>query len=372
MTTPIPVVCDRCRAEGFGGAEPFADLGDLLEFEPVPRRPRVDGWTAELQRAFIAALAVTGSDRQAARAVGKAQFGVEQLKQAKGNEGFMAARAKALAMAASDRSRRLAAGLHAVTAQAALWRPPDPAWSKAATRGGRPPAPAPDQAAAEEDEATRLREGMAWLERILRLYLIKLDQEHEARLEGDIAAADLYIRQITCLEVVLDLVSVDCRIDPVRLIGDCHRGGFHLVQIAETPLSRLLDEARRAHHERCGDPPRPEPPRHLYVQHDGFATQPGEHARSGQALSLEEQWQWWKEQHARDAEAHIEWFARARRDFADRRAAARPQGRETDRAGQPAPGPDPGDRTDVTGFTPVTATAPDEPTPPNPGDPDEQ
>ena len=68
MHPPIPVICDRCRAEGFGNAEEFADFGDLLDFEPVPRRPRADGWTPEVQRAFIAALAVTGSDRQAARA----------------------------------------------------------------------------------------------------------------------------------------------------------------------------------------------------------------------------------------------------------------------------------------------------------------
>ena len=152
MHPPIPVVCDRCRAEGFGGAEPFADLGGLLEFEPVPRRPRADGWTPELQRAFIAALAVTGSDRQAAHAVGKAQFGVEQLKKAKDNEGFLAAHAKAMAMAADDKSRRLAAGLHTVTAQAALWRPPDPAWSKAASRQQLAAALDPDHSEAEAEE----------------------------------------------------------------------------------------------------------------------------------------------------------------------------------------------------------------------------
>ena len=70
MTTrPFPVLCDRCRAEGLAGEAEFAelaDLGDLLDFEPVPRRKRANGWDAEVQRAFIVALAVTGSDRQAA------------------------------------------------------------------------------------------------------------------------------------------------------------------------------------------------------------------------------------------------------------------------------------------------------------------
>src|SRR4051794_11084909 len=75
----IPVVCDRCREEGLAGAESFAGLGDLLDFEPVPRKTaRADGWTPDKQRAFIAALAVTGSDRRAAHAVGMAPNGVEQ------------------------------------------------------------------------------------------------------------------------------------------------------------------------------------------------------------------------------------------------------------------------------------------------------
>ena len=53
----IPVICDRCRKVGYSGDGDFSHLGDLLEFTPVPRKKeRVDGWTAERQRAFIAAL----------------------------------------------------------------------------------------------------------------------------------------------------------------------------------------------------------------------------------------------------------------------------------------------------------------------------
>ena len=37
-------------------------------------------------------------------------------------------------MARADQNRRLAAGVHAVTAPAAHWRPPEPAWGKAETR----------------------------------------------------------------------------------------------------------------------------------------------------------------------------------------------------------------------------------------------
>lgn len=77
---PLHVVCDRCRAEGLAGEDPFQAFGALIDFEPVPRRTkRADGWDPEVQRAFIAALSLTGSDRAAARAVGKSAYGVSQL-----------------------------------------------------------------------------------------------------------------------------------------------------------------------------------------------------------------------------------------------------------------------------------------------------
>ena len=84
----IPVICDRCRAEGSAGGDGFADIRDLLAFDPVPRRVHVNNWTAEHQRAFIAALAITGSPRQAARAIGRHAFGAEQLRTAKGGRSF--------------------------------------------------------------------------------------------------------------------------------------------------------------------------------------------------------------------------------------------------------------------------------------------
>ncbi|MEO7365759.1 MAG: hypothetical protein ABIW03_05530 [Sphingomicrobium sp.] len=59
---PISVICDLCRAAGEAGEQPFADLAGLLSFTPVLRRPYANGCTPEHQRAFIAALAATGSD----------------------------------------------------------------------------------------------------------------------------------------------------------------------------------------------------------------------------------------------------------------------------------------------------------------------
>jgi len=83
MDNPLPVICDCCRAEAIAGEAYFESLGDLLDFDPVPRKTkRSDGWTPEVQRGFIAALAATGSASGAARAVGKAQFGADQLRKA--------------------------------------------------------------------------------------------------------------------------------------------------------------------------------------------------------------------------------------------------------------------------------------------------
>jgi hypothetical protein len=44
----VPVICDRCGAAGLAGQADFSHLGDLLEFDPVPRQlKRQDGWTPE-------------------------------------------------------------------------------------------------------------------------------------------------------------------------------------------------------------------------------------------------------------------------------------------------------------------------------------
>ncbi len=85
---PLPVVCERCKAQGAAGDDPFAAIPDILAFEPVPRRARADGWRPEHQRAFIAALALTGSPKQAARAIGKHEFGAQSLRKARGGRAF--------------------------------------------------------------------------------------------------------------------------------------------------------------------------------------------------------------------------------------------------------------------------------------------
>ena len=108
---PIPVICDSCRAAGMAGDEAFSAIPDILNFDPVPRRLHANGWTAEHQRAFIAALAITGSQRQAARAIGKHAFGAEQLRRARGGKSFADAWDAALDLARERELRRIQSNL---------------------------------------------------------------------------------------------------------------------------------------------------------------------------------------------------------------------------------------------------------------------
>ena len=60
----------------------------LSDFAPVPRKPRHDGWTPERQRAFIEALADTGSVQTACRMVNMSTEGAYYLRRQPGAEGF--------------------------------------------------------------------------------------------------------------------------------------------------------------------------------------------------------------------------------------------------------------------------------------------
>lgn len=75
---------------------------DPAEFEwrPVPRRPRADGWTPDLQRRFIEALADTGMVEAAARAIDMSVNSAYRLRRAPGSEGFARAWEAAVAHAA--------------------------------------------------------------------------------------------------------------------------------------------------------------------------------------------------------------------------------------------------------------------------------
>lgn len=64
---------------------------DLPAFEPVPTTPRHDGWTADRQRQFIAALASLGSVAGACRAVGMSSASAYKLRDRPAAGSFAAA-----------------------------------------------------------------------------------------------------------------------------------------------------------------------------------------------------------------------------------------------------------------------------------------
>lgn len=107
LAHPLPVICDTCRAEGAAGGEAFAAIPDVLAFDPVPRPAHDNLWPAETQRAFIAALVVSGSVVRAARSVGRHAFGAEKLRKARGSRSFNEAWEAALDLARERELSRL-------------------------------------------------------------------------------------------------------------------------------------------------------------------------------------------------------------------------------------------------------------------------
>lgn len=88
MINRTPIVCDRCRRAGVAGEGDFLAMKPLLDFAPVPRKYRHDGWTPERQRAFIGALADTGAVSLAAKAVNMSPEGAYYLRRQPGAEAF--------------------------------------------------------------------------------------------------------------------------------------------------------------------------------------------------------------------------------------------------------------------------------------------
>jgi len=177
----IPVICDRCRSVGNSGEGDFSHLGDLLDFAPVKRRKRLNGWDEDAQRAFIAALAMTGSKTAAAKSLGRNGFGIDQLLKSEGSESFRLAYDRAIAIAEKNGAMRLATGV-ADAAARNKWLD-----KRSALRGIEP-----------EEEPT-MSDDHKWelVQAIGTKFLRKVAAEREARLAGEIVAADFYLRQIT-------------------------------------------------------------------------------------------------------------------------------------------------------------------------------
>jgi hypothetical protein len=85
------------------------EIAALLDFEPVPRKRVVEGaWTPELQREFIARLAVTGSPGRASEEMGKTETGVRKLYRTPEGASFRKSWHGAIALAKRRKAERRA------------------------------------------------------------------------------------------------------------------------------------------------------------------------------------------------------------------------------------------------------------------------
>jgi hypothetical protein len=157
-------------------------------------------------------------------------------------------------------------------------------------------------------------ETMELLAHLVSKFMRKVGEERTARLSGDVVAADFALRQITCLEVAFDLMSAGAGVDGWQAMYDIRRGGHGILQIADTEMSRILDDARRAQWADMGEPERPEhaPARYL--------TDHGDHRTEVRAFELgedragrEEELRARVEMLAREAAAQIKWESSQRR-----------------------------------------------------------
>ena len=194
---PLPVLCDNCRATGMAADPKFSAIPDILAFVPVERRARADNWTPRHQRAFIAALAITGSPRKAARTIGKHAFGAEALRSARGGRSFAAAWDAALEIARDCETARIHTNLDGLIRDEAE-RHALAAAAPGATDGSRRRALAHDDDEEDEGDALRREVGEAHLRirlrltRARRLYLAAIadDPDRRAAWETLVAPVD--------------------------------------------------------------------------------------------------------------------------------------------------------------------------------------
>ena len=297
--------------------EPDPEIAALLDFEPVPRRnKRDDGWTAPLLRKFIAQLARTGSPGKACDALGKRRSGIDKLYKVAAAESFRAAWHKAVEIAERRAAERIEAEHRATAGLTPPFldhrRKPDFAQ------------PEPEEEQIGEDAKIELLQSLA------TKFLKKVVAERQARLNGEIVAADFYLRQITVLEVAFDMMSSDALgRDAWACLRELQRGGHSWAEIADTPFARYLDDKRREYWAANGEPMRPVAFREEFLEdHGSHRTQIEQHsygalstpargysAEEWAELDYEEQRRAREAQFEEDAGAQIAWEQQARAEF---------------------------------------------------------
>lgn len=262
----------------------------VLDFTPVPRKYRHDGWTPERQRAFIEALAETGSVKAAAKRINMSPEGAYYLRRQPGAESLCAAWQAAidhgvqnLVDVAIDRAlegvpvpvfwkgeqvgekRRYNNRLlmfilkHHMPAKygnplGAVTRSPETLAREAAEN-----CPVCKQRAEEEADRDPEAETEQWLAEVSRNYAAKVRYERQQRRCGNFVAADFTIRQLTHIELILD-----CGGKGLELIDlwtkETDESGRDTVEINASPMSAQLEAIRNAVWEERGDL---RPPLHL-------------------------------------------------------------------------------------------------------------
>jgi hypothetical protein len=275
MKNRTPVTCDRCRAEGLAGLGSFSAMKPLLDFDPVPRRARHDGWTPRRQRAFIAALAETGSVRQAAEAINMTPEGAYYLRRQPRSDAFRAAWDAALDHGAEIvDGKALERSIHGVPVpifqggkQVGERRVFNERLTMFLLQHRKPEkyghARKGDVSPEEADRAETVRAEIAaaaatWAERLSALYRGRVRMERQKRLAGDIVAADFYLRQLTHMEVLLELGRGAKFLLLIANDGQDEGPGISDEgQVYGTDTTQRLDALRREAWAKAGEPDRP-------------------------------------------------------------------------------------------------------------------
>ena len=278
------------------------EIAPLLNFVPVVRKiKRPDGWFPELQRELIARIAFTGTLQAAVWQMGKHATGAEALYKVPNADSFRASWDAAVALG----RRRNGLDSHPPFAG------PVPGIVRRSSSGGRASMTTAHADCDESDLADVDHQALALS--LFRKYLLKVQSEREARLAGKVVEADLYLRQLTFFEVMMDLAQEAEGVDTWTWLAGLRRGGLSVIDIARTPFSRFLDEARRMVWEgKLDEPPRPEPtPEHYLLERAGYSLEPGEAFHGDSLRGYQQHMAELEEQHRREAAEQAEWEARA-------------------------------------------------------------
>ena len=293
------------------------EIAPLLNFEPVVRKiKRPDGWTPRLQQELIARIADTGTLQSAVWQMGKHATGAEALYKTPGAVSFRMSWDAAIII--GRRRNHLDSN--------PPFAGPVPGITRRGSARDLPPEPQSEPEMSDESK---------WdlIGAIGEKFMRKVASERQARLAGEIVAADFYLRQVTFMEVLFDLTASRLGFDAGAVLADLRRGDMRSKDIVSTPLSDWLDASRRQWWAEEGEPERPPHPdtrflkRHSTSEGDcstyadqhayGATTTPARGYTQEQwaKLDVDEQKRARQAQFDADAEEQREWEARARSEF---------------------------------------------------------